>query len=60
MCHKPFAVIGDVVREPTFQSVGAVGGKDFSRGKIVGGVLLHGVYLPLCNLGGGKPPFQEV
>lgn len=48
MRHKPFTVISDVACEPTFQTVGAVGGENFSRGKIVGGVFLHGVYLPLC------------
>lgn len=46
-----FAVIGDVMGEPTLQVIGAVGGEDFSRSEIVGGVLLHGVYLPLCILG---------
>jgi hypothetical protein len=37
-----------VVGEPTLQVVGAVSGEDCSSGEIVGGVLLHGEYLPLC------------
>ncbi len=48
--RKIFAVIGDVTCKPTLQMVGAVSGEDFSRGKIVGGVLLHGVYLPYIKL----------
>jgi hypothetical protein len=49
--REVFAVIGDVVSNPTLQVVGTIGGENFASGEIVSKMFLHSMYLSFfCDI----------